>query len=131
MRGGVVQTICGSGLIDKICKAYGLKIYETSVGFKYIAEIMNTEDILLGGEETGGVAFKGWLPERDGILCAILILEMLAKRKKSLVKIIEGIDKTYGVYIYKRHDLRFPKDKKKNTPLEPVRSGNWQKFIQQ
>jgi alpha-D-glucose phosphate-specific phosphoglucomutase len=113
LKGGVVQTICGTGLIDKICKAYGLKIYETSVGFKYIAEIINKQDILLGGEETGGVALKGWLPERDGILSAILILEMLAKRKKNLVKILEGIDKTYGVYIYKRHDIRFSRDKKK------------------
>jgi alpha-D-glucose phosphate-specific phosphoglucomutase len=113
MKGGVVQTICGTGLIDKICKAYGIKIYETSVGFKYIAEIMNTEDILLGGEETGGVAFKGWLPERDGIASAILILEMLAKRKKPLAQIIRDIDKAYGTYVYKRHDLRYPGDKKK------------------
>jgi len=113
MEGGVVQTICGTGLIDKIAKAYGLKTYETPVGFKYIADIFVTKDVLLGGEETGGVAFKGWLPERDGILSGLLILEMIAARKKSLLKILEKIDKTYGVYVYKRSDLAYSQDKKK------------------
>ena len=113
MAGGVVQTICGTSLIDKICELYGLKTYYTAVGFKYIAEIFNKEDILLGGEETGGVAFKGWLPERDSILSALLILEMIASRKKNLIKIIEEINKAYGMYIYKRCDLRFSPEKKK------------------
>jgi len=113
LKGGVVQTICGTALIDKICKAYGLKTYETRVGFKYIAEIIGKRDILLGGEETGGVAFKGWLPERDGILSGLLILEMIAQRKKSLKKILEDIKKAYGVYVYKRYDLHYSRDKKK------------------
>jgi len=113
MTGGVIQTICGTALIDKICKIYGLKRYETSVGFKYIAEVFNKNDILLGGEETGGVAFKGWLPERDGILSGLLILEMIAARGKALAKILEKIEKTYGVYEYLRADLHYPKDRKK------------------
>lgn len=113
LLGGIVQTICGTALIDKICKNYGLKTYETAVGFKYIAEIMNKEDILIGGEETGGVAFKGWLPERDGILSGLLILEMMAYRKENLTKILENIKRDYGTYVYKRYDLRFSKEKKK------------------
>ncbi|MFH1380627.1 MAG: phosphoglucomutase/phosphomannomutase family protein [Candidatus Omnitrophota bacterium] len=113
MTGGVVQTICGTGLIDKISKLYGLKRYETSVGFKYIAEIINNQDILIGGEETGGVAFKGWLPERDGILSGLLIMELLASRKQSLKSILAGIDKTYGTYVYKRADLRYSTEKRK------------------
>jgi len=113
LQGGVIQTICGTGLIDKIAKVYGLKTYVTSVGFKYIAEIFIKEDVLLGGEETGGVAFKGWLPERDGILSGLLILEMIASRKKSLGKIIENIEKTYGKFIYKRCDLKYSLQKKK------------------
>jgi len=113
LRGGVIQTICGTALIDKICKMYGLKMYETSVGFKYIADIINKKNILLGGEETGGVAFKGWLPERDGILSGLLILEMIASRKKSLTKILDRINKTYGVYVYKRLDIGLSRDKKK------------------
>ena len=113
LRGGVIQTVCGTGLINKICKMYGLKMYETKVGFKYIADIINKENILLGGEETGGVAFKGWLPERDGILSGLLVLEMIAARRKKLTKILDSINKTYGVYVYKRLDLRYSGDKKK------------------
>lgn len=113
MKGEVVQTVCGTALIDKICGVYGLKVYETAVGFKYIAAIINRKDILLGGEETGGVAFKGWLPERDGILSGLLILEMMACRKKGLSKILSEIEKKYGSYVYKRYDLRYSNDKKK------------------
>ena len=113
LKGAVVQTICGTGLIDKISQRYRLKTYETPVGFKYIGEIFNREDILLGGEETGGVAFKGWLPERDGLLSGLLILELIASRKKPLARILDDINKTYGMYIYKRYDLRFPVEKKK------------------
>ncbi|MBL7156694.1 MAG: phosphoglucomutase/phosphomannomutase family protein [Candidatus Omnitrophica bacterium] len=113
LKGGVVQTICGTALIDKICKRYRLKTYETSVGFKYIAEIIKKEDILVGGEETGGVAVKNWLPERDAIVSGLLILEMIASRKKPLAKIVEDINKMYGTYVYKRHDLPLSSGKKK------------------
>jgi phosphomannomutase len=112
MRGGVVQTQCGTGLIDKIGKKYGLKMYETPVGFKYICELMMKEDILVGGEETGGVAFKNSIPERDGVLSGLLILEMMAMRKKKILDILKSIDKEYGTYEYKRLDARYPDDKK-------------------
>lgn len=112
MRGGVIQTICGTYLINKICKKYGLKMHETAVGFKYICELMLKEDILIGGEETGGVAFKDSIPERDGILSGLLILEMMAMRKKKILDILKSIDKEYGTYEYKRLDLKYPDDKK-------------------
>ena len=112
MRGGVVQTLCGTSLINKIAKKYGLKTYETPVGFKYIGEIMIKEDILVGGEETGGVAFKGYIPERDGILSGLLILEMMAMRKKKILDILKAIDKEYGTYEYRRLDVKYPDDKK-------------------
>jgi len=114
LKGDVVQTICGTALIDKICKLYGIKTYETSVGFKYIAEIYTKENILVGGEETGGVAVKDWLPERDGILSGLLILEIMASRKKSITDIVMNINKTYGTYVYKRHDLGLSPNKKKS-----------------
>src|SRR3989338_8850537 len=82
MRGGVVQTLCGTVLINRICKKYGLPMDETPVGFKYIGELMAKKDILIGGEETGGVAFKNSIPERDGILSGLLMLEMMAMRRK-------------------------------------------------
>lgn len=112
MKGEVIQTICGTYLINKICKKYGLKMHETPVGFKYICELMLTDDILIGGEETGGVAFKDSIPERDGILSGLLILEMMAMRKKKILDILSSIDKEYGSYEYKRLDLKYPDDKK-------------------
>lgn len=113
MRGDVVQTICGTVLIEKICKKYGLKMHETQVGFKYICDIMGKDDILIGGEETGGVAFKNYIPERDGILSGLLILEMLAARRKSLDRIMKDIEKEYGTYEYRRLDIRVPDEKRK------------------
>ncbi len=127
MRGDVVQTICGTVLINKICKKYGLKMHETPVGFKYIADVMRREDVLVGGEETGGVAFKGYIPERDGVLSGLLICEMMAMRKKKLLDIMKSIDNEYGTYEYRRLDVKYPDDKKaklmqtlKSEPLEEV-----------
>lgn len=127
MKGDVVQTICGTVLIEKICKKYGLKMHETPVGFKYICDIMQKEDVLVGGEETGGVAFKGYIPERDGVLSGLLILEMIASRRKRIEDIIKKIDKEYGTYEYRRFDMRVPDEKKnrlmgylKKSPLKKV-----------
>ena len=113
MKGGVVQTICGTSLINKIAEKYNFKTYETAVGFKYISEIMLKEDILVGGEETGGIAFKGWVPERDALLSGLLMLEMIIHRKKNLMDILDDIDKEYGTFIYKRYDKNLPKEEKK------------------
>jgi phosphomannomutase len=128
MRGDVIQTICGTVLIEKICKKYGLKMHETKVGFKYICDLMGKDDILIGGEETGGVAFKGYIPERDGILSGLLILEMLSKRRKSLDRIIMDIEKEYGRYEYRRLDLRVS-DKKKKALMELLKTKPLKKIL--
>lgn len=127
MKGDVIQTICGTVLIEEICKKYNLKMHETPVGFKYICGIMDKKDVLIGGEETGGVAFKGYIPERDGILSGLLIIEMMASRRKKIEDIIKAIDKEYGTYEYRRLDIRVPEDKKsrlmtylKENPLKKV-----------
>lgn len=113
MKGGVIQTICGTGLITRICREYGLKHYETPVGFKYICELMYTKDILIGGEETGGIGFKGYIPERDGFLSALLIIEYILSKKKKLSAILADIDKKYGSFVYERLDFVFPEAKRK------------------
>ncbi|HNX90715.1 MAG TPA: phosphoglucomutase/phosphomannomutase family protein [Candidatus Omnitrophota bacterium] len=113
MRGGVVQTICGTGLITKIADEYGIKCYETPVGFKYICDLMIKEDVLLGGEETGGIGFKNYIPERDGFLSALLIMELMVTMKKPLDKIVEFINKKYGNYVYEREDMLFQETKRK------------------
>lgn len=113
MRGGVVQTVCGTGLINKICKEYGLKAHETEVGFKYICELMTKKNVLLGGEETGGVGFKNYIPERDGFLSALLIMEMVVAMKKPLEDILKWVDRKYGKYVYMREDVVFSASKRK------------------
>jgi alpha-D-glucose phosphate-specific phosphoglucomutase len=113
MTGGVVQTVCGTGLINKICEEYGLKMYETPVGFKYIADLMVRKKILIGGEETGGIGFLRHIPERDAFLSALLVMEAIVSYKKPLKSIVHDINKKYGTYVYEREDFVFPETKRK------------------
>ena len=113
MTGGVVQTVCGTGLINKICDEYGLKMYETPVGFKYIADLMIKKKILIGGEETGGIGFLKHIPERDAFLSALLVMEAIVAYKKPLKAIVHDINKKYGTYVYEREDFVFPEAKRK------------------
>jgi phosphomannomutase len=106
MSGGVVKTIVGTNMMDNIALGLGLKLYETPVGFKYISNLMNTEDILVGGEEAGGMGFKGYIPERDGTLAGILLLEMMVYRGKPMIKILSEMEGEFGRYYYLREDLK-------------------------
>jgi phosphomannomutase len=105
MSGGVVKTIASTTLIDKIAACLGLPLYETPVGFKYISELMQKEDILIGGEEAGGIGFKGYIPERDGSLAGLLLLEMMAYHKKPMLKILNEMEREFGRYYYLREDI--------------------------
>ena len=109
MSGGVVKTIAGTTLIDKITACLGLKLYETPVGFKYISQLMEQTDILIGGEEAGGIGFKGYIPERDGSLAGLLLLEMMAYQKKPMLKILNEMEEKFGRYYYLREDIRTSK----------------------
>ena len=106
IKGGVVKTIVGTTLIDKITSKLGLKLYETAVGFKYISALMESEDILVGGEEAGGIGFKGYIPERDGTLAGLLLLEMMAYRKKTILSILREMEEEFGRYYYSRKSFR-------------------------
>lgn len=103
--GGIVKTICGSTMIDAIARHLGVKLYETPVGFKYISNLMETEDILCGGEEAGGMGVKGYIPERDGSVAGLLLLEMMAYRNKPIAQILDAMEKQFGRYYYVRQDL--------------------------
>ncbi len=105
MTAGVVKTIAGTTLIDKITACLGLPLYETPVGFKYISELMQEKDILIGGEEAGGIGFKGYIPERDGSLAGLLLLEMMAYQNKPMLKILNEMEKEFGRYYYLREDI--------------------------
>ncbi|MBM3252816.1 MAG: phosphoglucomutase/phosphomannomutase family protein, partial [Candidatus Omnitrophica bacterium] len=106
LKGAIVRSIQTTQTLDRIAKKYNLKIYERQVGFKHVARLMRTKDILIGGEESGGIGYKGYIPERDGILGGLLLLEMLAKRKKSIIDIIEKMEEEFGRFFYKREDIR-------------------------
>ena len=100
IKGGVVKTICGTVMIDNMCKANNIPLYETPVGFKYISDLMLTKDIIAGGEEAGGMGLPNYIPERDGILAGLLLLEMMVYEKKNIAKILAEMEKKYGRYYY-------------------------------
>ncbi|MCM8800559.1 MAG: phosphoglucomutase/phosphomannomutase family protein [Candidatus Omnitrophica bacterium] len=119
--GGIVKTICGSTLIDHIAQALNVKLYETPVGFKYISNLMQSQDILVGGEEAGGMGVKGYIPERDGIMAGLLLIEMMVYRNKDILKIVNEMEKRFGRYYYLRQDLSLDRPielKKDNLPQE-------------
>lgn len=105
-RGPVVRTVSTTRMIDRLAKIYGLPVYETPVGFNYIADHMLKDDILIGGEESGGISFRGHIPEGDGILMGLLLVEIVASSKGSLFELTENLLERVGPAYYRRHDLR-------------------------
>jgi phosphomannomutase len=105
-RGPAVRTVSTTRMIDRLAKAHDLPVYETPVGFNYIADHMLNEDILIGGEESGGIAFRGHIPEGDGSLMALLLIEMVSTSGASLSELVESLIKEYGPVHYQRTDLR-------------------------
>ncbi len=108
LTGKVAKTISTTTLVEKIAEKYGLELIETPIGFKYICELLRTDDILIGGEESGGNGYQGYIPERDGTLTGLLLLEMMAFEKKNLDEIMAEIDAEYGTFRYKRIDIEYP-----------------------
>jgi phosphomannomutase len=120
-RGGIVKTICGTAMIDNIAKFLKVKLYETPVGFKYISNLMETKDIVAGGEEAGGMGVKGYIPERDGTVAGLLLLEMMAYRNKDILVILNETERQFGKYYYVRLDLQLKahiEPKKEDLPGE-------------
>ncbi|MBI2332472.1 MAG: phosphoglucomutase/phosphomannomutase family protein [Chloroflexi bacterium] len=106
MTGAVVRTVSTTRMLDRLANRYGIKIYETPVGFNHIADIMMNEDVLIGGEESGGISFKGHIPEGDGPIMGLLIVEMLAAYGKSLGEMVDDLLADVGPAFYERVDLR-------------------------
>jgi phosphomannomutase len=105
-RGPAVRTVSTTRMIDRLAKEHDLPVYETPVGFNYIADYMLKEDVLIGGEESGGIAFRGHIPEGDGALMALLLLEMVSTSGASLSELVEDLVNKYGPVHYQRTDLR-------------------------
>jgi alpha-D-glucose phosphate-specific phosphoglucomutase len=96
--GAVVRTVPSSHLVDAIARLLGVAVHETPVGFKYIGALMETEPIIVGGEESGGLSVKGHVPEKDGILACLLMAELVATERKPLMKILRNLEKQTGVF---------------------------------
>ncbi|PMP77121.1 MAG: phosphoglucomutase [Sulfurihydrogenibium sp.] len=105
-KGSVVKTVSTTYLADRIAKKEGLPIHKTPVGFKYVADIMLKETVAFGGEESGGYGFGFHIPERDGILSGMLLLEMVMLYGKPITEIIKDMFKEFGEAYYKREDLK-------------------------
>lgn len=118
--GSVVRTVSTTRMIDRLAKRYGLTVYETPVGFNHIADHMLKEDVLIGGEESGGISFKGHIPEGDGILMALLIIEMVAAYKTSLYEMVEALQKDVGPVFYERKDMRLNRPVAKNQMTQKL-----------
>jgi phosphomannomutase len=99
-------------MVDKMCAAHGLPLVETGVGFKYICAEMLKGNVLLGFEESGGIGFPGHIPERDGILAGLALLELLATEKMSINKLLDRLVKQFGPHHYARLDTQFPLEKR-------------------
>jgi phosphomannomutase len=105
-KGSVVRTVSTTRMIDRLASSYGLNCYETPVGFNHIADYIMKENVLIGGEESGGISFKGHIPEGDGILMGLLLLEIVAESKTTLYELVEDLLKEVGPAYYERTDIR-------------------------
>ncbi|MFA5866578.1 MAG: phosphoglucomutase/phosphomannomutase family protein [Actinomycetota bacterium] len=110
LSGDVVKTVSTTGLIDLMAAAYGLHLHETPIGFKYVCDLMISGDVLIGGEESGGIGVKGHLPERDGMLIGALLTEMMNYYGKPLGQIYADLETKHGVFLYDRTDVEIDED---------------------
>jgi alpha-D-glucose phosphate-specific phosphoglucomutase len=110
--GAVVRTVPTSHQVDAVAELLGVKVHETPVGFKYIGALMESEPIIVGGEESGGLSVKGHVPEKDGILACLLMAELVATEKKSLGRILKELAKQIGEFYTDRINISFSPEKK-------------------
>ncbi len=103
-RGEVAKSFTVTDVLDKQCEKYGLRLHTTAVGFKHIGRLMTDRDILVGGEESGGLGVKGHIPERDGIYVGLLMCEMMIKRQKRLSELVVELADEFGERHYRRID---------------------------
>ena len=110
--GDVVKTYALTDIIDRICRKNNLTLHLLPVGFKHVSKLMTTHDILMGGEESGGIGITSYLPERDGIFIGLLVLEIMAAKKQTLSGLVQELFNEYGSFYYDRIDLHADQAKK-------------------
>ena len=120
MIGSVVRTVSTTRMLDRLAARYGVPIYETPVGFNHIADYMLKDDVLIGGEESGGISFKGHIPEGDGVLLGLLMIEIVAKSGATLHDLVEDLLKDVGPAFYERKDLRLSRPVNKKAMAQQL-----------
>jgi phosphomannomutase len=115
ISGDVAKTFSSTKMLDKIAEKFGRQIFETPIGFKYICELMLERDILLGGEESGGIGTKLYLPERDATVMALLLVEVMAWHRKSLGQLVSQLQEEFGEHHYGRVDLELKPGQKERA----------------
>ncbi len=111
-RGVLVRTLTSTTMIDRLGEMFDLPVYETPVGFKYVAPIMVAENALIGGEESGGYGFRGHMPERDGILAGLYFLDFMLQTGKTPSQLLDYLFSKVGPHYYQRRDFTFPEDQR-------------------
>ncbi|MGA7217990.1 MAG: phosphoglucomutase/phosphomannomutase family protein [Candidatus Sulfotelmatobacter sp.] len=113
--GDVVRAFNTTRMLDRIAAKHGRKLYETQIGFKYTADLMMERDILIGGEESGGIGYSRFLPERDGVLNCLLLANVMAEEGKPLGQLVADLQREYGPHYYGRRDLHIPEEIKQSA----------------
>ena len=121
-RGEIVKTFSTTRLIERVAAALGATLHETPIGFKYVDDLMLARDVLVGGEESGGIGFGAFMPERDGVLSGLLVAEAVAHYGLPLSDIIERMEKEFGALHYDRRDVYRPMEQCARL-IERVRAG--------
>jgi len=120
-RGPIVKTLTTTSMVYRLGEIYGVPVYETPVGFKYIAPVMLAENALIGGEESGGYGFRGHVAERDGILANLYFLDLMVKTGKNPSELIDYLYSKVGPHHYRRVDIKFTEAKRQSI-IERVRN---------
>jgi phosphomannomutase len=110
--GDVVRAFNTTGMVDRIAAKHGRKLHECPIGFKYIADLMMDHEIVIGGEESGGIGYSRYLPERDGLLNSLLLANVMAEGRKPLGELVADLQRDFGPHFYGRRDLHIPEDVK-------------------
>ncbi|HUK23804.1 MAG TPA: phosphoglucomutase/phosphomannomutase family protein [Terriglobales bacterium] len=111
--GEVVRAFNTTRMVDRIAARYGRRLHECPIGFKYVADLMMERAILIGGEESGGIGYSRFLPERDGILNSLLLANAMAEEKKPLGQLVADLQRDFGPHYYGRRDLHIPDEAKR------------------
>jgi len=123
--GDVVRAFNTTRMLDRIAARYGRKLHETSIGFKYVADLMMEREILMGGEESGGIGYSRFLPERDGVLNSLLLANAMAEEGKTLGQLVADLQRDFGPHYYGRRDLHIP-DAMKQSAIQRARADSTQ-----